>query len=79
MKLTGRQIQLDEKRSVFVGRADEDDGCTYIKFVNHEGDETRIKITQDARAALLKLLVNDGVFVRQSEGNWIVVSGEAPE
>ena len=78
MNITGRQIALDDKRSVFVGRS-EDDDLTYIKFENHEGEATRIKISQEARAALLKLLVSDGVLVQHTEGQWIAVFGDQRE
>lgn len=77
MNITGRQIQLDDKRSVFVGQADENDGLTYIKFVNHEGDETRIKISNDARNALMTLLSVDAVFERvMADGKWMAVYGD---
>lgn len=80
MNITGRQIQLDDKRSVFVGQTDENDGLTYIKFVNHEGDETRIKISKDARNALMTLLSVDAVFERvTTDGKWIAVYEENPK
>jgi hypothetical protein len=78
MNITGRQIQLDDKRSVFVGQSDENDGLTYIKFINHEGDETRIKISKDARNALVTLLSVDAVFERVTTGGkWMAVYGDA--
>ena len=77
VNITGHQVHLDEKRSVFVGRNEAGDGLTYIKFVNAEGEETRLKISQDARDALLKLLSNDGLFTHGGDGVWRSV-GETP-
>lgn len=77
MNIIGRQIQLDDKRSVFVGRSDDDDGLTYVKFTNSDGEETRLKISQEAREALLNLLASDGIFVRDGESRWLAVYGES--
>lgn len=70
MNISGQQIKLGDVRSVFVGRSAEDDGLTYIKFVNEEGEETRISITDEARSALVALLSNEAHFARDNAGQW---------
>lgn len=71
--ISGHKVDLDEKRSVFVGRNVEPDGLTYIKMVNEEGHETRLKISQEAREALVALLSNDKVFAQDGGGSWVAV------
>lgn len=52
----GKQMMLDETRSVWVGRVGKKTG---IRFVNAEGDQTCFQISQEARDALLHLLLED--------------------
>lgn len=69
--IRGHKVDLDAVRSVFVGRSDEtDDTCTYIKLVNANGEETRLRISEEARSALLALLANESHFVRDGAGQW---------
>lgn len=69
--ISGHQIKLDEVRSVFVGRSDDADGFTYIKLVNPDGEETRLKISDEAREALAALLANESHFSRDGNGKWV--------
>lgn len=64
--ITGRQVELSNGRSVFVGRSDSDDQ-TYIRFINSQAEETRFKISPEARNALVTLLSVDAVFDRVGE------------
>jgi hypothetical protein len=58
MNVTGTTIELDDVRLVFVGRNPDQPGVTYIGFRNEHGEDTKIKISREARAALIDLLMN---------------------
>jgi len=54
--ITGKRIELSEGRSVFVGRHGD---MALISFKNRRGDVTNIAISQEARGALVQLLLED--------------------
>lgn len=69
--IRGHKVDLDDARSVFVGRSvDASDSSTYIKLINAEGEETRLRISEEARAALVALLLNERHFTRDDAGQW---------
>ena len=55
--INGRAIMLSEGRMVWVGRADT--GGTVLRFVNKRGEITTVALSQEARAALQRLLLED--------------------
>lgn len=55
--INGRAIMLSEGRMVWVGRGDT--GGTVLRFVNKRGEITNVAISQEARAALQQLLLED--------------------
>lgn len=65
----GKVVLLPEGREVFVGRVDLDDKV-YLRFRNRTGEETRLKLSSDAAAALTQLLLHrdDGAEPEWREG-----------
>jgi hypothetical protein len=79
MNVIGRQTKLDDTRSVFVGKSADNDGLTYIKLVNEEGVETKLKITAEARRALVSLLASEDITLGRVAGEWVHIAGIAAE
>jgi hypothetical protein len=69
-KVSGKHIDLDERRYVFVGLCDEEPNTIFIGFRNAEGEETRLSISAEARDALVALLHR---VRRDADSKWELV------
>lgn len=59
--VTGSQIDLSDGRHVFYARRDKEH---FLRFKNAEGVETKFKLSEEAKEALLQLLVEPEIVMR---------------
>lgn len=55
MPVLGYLERLDEQRLVFLGQSDDEPNTFYLAFRNIDGVDTKLKLSSEAFAALLRL------------------------
>lgn len=79
--VTGHLIDLDDTRLVFVGASPDHPGVFFVGFRNSQGEDTKLKLSQEAVKALVKLVIKPPRgkkvhFPQTLNKTWRVVSKE---
>lgn len=81
-KIRGHIARIDDKRFVFLGKHEDDKDTFCLGFENLDGEQTRLKVSKEAMAALVNLYTHPRksdpeAFPLKIMTQWLIV--EKPE